>query len=58
MNEVIFQKMNGDMQVTWTKKDSITPHAKRRGYKYVVETLYVNTKTGEVMYQGQFYTKK
>jgi len=58
MNEVILNHINGDMHVTWTKKDSITPHAKRLGYKYVVMTLYVNIKTGKVMYEGRFYTKK
>lgn len=58
MNEVIFQTLNGDMQVTWTKTDHISPQAKRRGYKYVVLTLYVNSKTGKVMHEGRFYTKK
>jgi hypothetical protein len=58
MNEVIFQNTNGDMQVTWTKTDKITPHAKRRGYKYMVHTLYVNSKTGKVMHEGVYYTKK
>ena len=58
MNEVIFQTLNGDMQVTWTKTDKITPHAKRKGYKYMVNTLYVNSKTGKVMHEGVFYTKK
>lgn len=58
MNEVIYQNTNGDMHMTWTKTDKITPHAKRRGYKYVVNTIYVNIKTGKVMYEGRFYTKK
>jgi hypothetical protein len=46
------------MQVTWTKTDAITPHAKRSGYKYMVFTMYVNIKTGKVMHKGVFYTKK
>ena len=58
MNEVIYQNTNGDMHMTWTKTDKITPHAKRKGYKYVVLTLYVNSKTGKVMYEGRFYIKK
>ena len=58
MEQIIFQKTNGDMNVTWIKTDSITPHAKRKGYKYMVTTTYVNIKTGKVMHEGNFYTKK
>lgn len=57
MEQIVFQTINGDVHVTWTKTDSITPHAKRLGYKYVVLTSYVNTKTGQQT-NGRFYTKK
>lgn len=57
MEQIVFQTTNGDVHVTWTKTDSITPHAKRLGYKYVVLTSYVNTKTGQQT-NGRFYTKK
>jgi hypothetical protein len=47
MSEVIYQKIVNDIEVTWTKKES-TPHAKRRGFKFMVERVYRNLSTGAV----------
>jgi hypothetical protein len=56
MNQVIFESQNGDVKATWTKKKA-GASAQSKGYKFTVETLYVNMNTGQVT-RGQFHTKK
>ena len=56
MEQIIYQKTVNGIEITWTKKDS-SPHAKRTGYKFIIERVYRNLETGKIT-KDYHYTKK
>jgi hypothetical protein len=58
MQSIIYQHQttaNG-IEITSTKRVA-TPHAKRKGYRYVIEKIYRNLETGTIT-KDYHYTKK
>jgi len=55
MEQIIYHKIVNDIEVTWTKKEA-SPHAKRNGFKFMVEQVYRNLSTG-VVTKDHYYTK-
>ena len=55
MQQIIYHKIVNDIEVTWTKKEA-SPHAKRKGFKFMVEQVHRNLSTG-VVTKDHHYTK-